>query len=118
MSTTFKRQRVGSAGVTLTRNEDRRYDEAYRPGYLSQPTETTPKTIKQAKKRHRRRKTKREIHISPVNDHQASSHGGADSDKTMTILQLGSASMLRLSLTVNSKTTVAVVDTAAEATII
>lgn len=57
-----------------------------------------------------------------MNDHQASSHGGhesvADSDKTMTILQLGSASMLRLSLTVNSRTTVAVVDTAAEASII
>lgn len=66
--------------------------------------------------------TKREIHISPVNDHQASSHGGhesvADSDKTMTIFQLGSASMLRLSVIVNSRTTVAVVDTAAEATII
>lgn len=106
----------------MTRNEDRRYDEAYRPGYLSQPTETTPKTIKQAKKKHRRRMTKREIHISPVNDHQASSHEGhesvADSDKIMTIFQLGSASMLRLSLIVNSRTTVAVVDTPAEATII
>lgn len=53
-----------------------------------------------------------------MNDHQASSHGGhesvADSDKTMTILQLGSASMLFK----NSRTTVAVVDTAAEASII
>lgn len=59
---------------------------------------------------------------SSVNDHQVSFHGShesvAESDKTMTILQLGSASMLRLSLTVNSWKTVAVVDTAAEATII
>lgn len=62
------------------------------------------------------------MHPSQVNDNQASSHGGhesvTDSDKTMTIFQVGSASMLRLSLTVNSRTTVAVVDTAAKATII
>lgn len=55
-----------------------------------------------------------------MNDHQASSHGGhesvADSDKTMTILQLGSASMLFKNNC--SRTTVAVVDTAAEASII
>lgn len=117
-----RRQSLKDNGSDQQAYEDRRYDEAYRPGYLYQRTETTHKTIKQAKKRHIRRKTKSGMHASPVKDHQASSHGGresvADSDKTMTILQLGSASMLRLSLTVNSRTTVAVVDTAAEATII
>lgn len=41
-----------------------------------------------------------------------------DRDKTMTIIQLGSASMLRLNVKVNSKDIVAVIDTGAEVTII
>lgn len=51
---------------------------------------------------------------SSVNDQKAASHGRnesvPDSNKTMTILDLVSASMLRLSLTANSRKTVAVVD--------
>ena len=39
-------------------------------------------------------------------------------DKTMTILQLGSASMFRLNVTVASREIVAVIDTEAEVTII
>lgn len=41
-----------------------------------------------------------------------------DRDKTMTILQLGSASMLRLNVKVNSKDIVAVIDTGAQVSII
>lgn len=41
-----------------------------------------------------------------------------DKDKTMTILQLGSASMLRVNLTVASIEIVAVIETGAEVTII
>lgn len=82
----------------MTRNEDRRYDEAARPHYLLQTTVSTPKTIKQANKRYKRT-TKREMLTSSVNDQKAASHGRnesvPDSNKTMTILDLGSASMLR-----------------------
>lgn len=85
----------------MTRNEDRRYDEAARPHYLLQTTVSTPKTIKQANKRYKRRTKKREMLTSSVNDQKAASHGRnesvPDSNKTMTILDLGSASMLRLS---------------------
>lgn len=85
----------------MTRNEDRRYDEAARPHYLLQTTVSTPKTIKQANKRYKRRTTKREMLTSSVNDQKAASHGRnesvPDSNKTMTILDLESASMLRLS---------------------
>lgn len=98
----------------MTRNEDRRYDEAARPHYLLQTTVSTPKTIKQANKRYKRRTAKREMLTSSVNDQKAASHGRnesvPDSNNTMTILDLGSASMLRLSLTANSRKTVAVVD--------
>ena len=41
-----------------------------------------------------------------------------DTDKTLTIFQLGSAPMLRLNLQVNTRNTIAVVDTGAEVTII
>lgn len=73
-----------------------------------------PKPFKQANKRYKRRTTKREMLTSSVNDQKAASHGRnesvPDSNKTMTILDLVSASMLRLSLTANSRKTVAVVD--------
>ena len=77
----------------------------------------SPKSIrytskKRKKQRRPRRKTSNRNHTSYSVDESA------DVDKTMTILQLGSASMLRLDVKVNSTGIAAVIDTGAEVTII
>jgi hypothetical protein len=71
-----------------------------------------------SKKRRRNRPRHKKTKGRSAPKHSESDRNNADIDKTMTILQLGSASMLRLNVKVNSKDITAVIDTGAEVPII
>lgn len=96
---------AGPTGVTLTRISTER-----RENNNPDSDKTTPKVMKfTSKKRrgHRRPKHKKNSEQRPPNEHQHTTYSeerNADIDKTITILQLGSASMLRLNVKVSSKT--------------
>ena len=83
------------------------------------PEETSRKVVKFSLKKRRRNRPRHKKTKGRSTPKLSESDGNnADIDKTMTILQLGSASMLRLNVKVNSKNITAVIDTGAEVTII
>lgn len=107
---TFNREWAGSTGVNPTRNSTQRLEK-------HALEETRPRSVRQTLKKPRRQRRFRHK-PSDRNEKTFSGDENRDRDKTMTILQLGPASMLRLTVKVNSNDIVAVIDTGTEVNII
>lgn len=106
---TFNQEWAGSTGVNPTCISTQRLEK-------HAIEETRPMSVRQTSKKSKRQR--RYIKPSDRNEKTFPGDENRDRDKTITILQLGSASMLRLNVKVIFKDIVAVIDTGAEITII